>query len=285
MRALVAALLWPVLVLASVSACVWGFTGGIAFGLVIVAVGTIITTIVLEQFVPADYGMGVFFDPQRKNDLGHYIVGGFAAEAIAQAASVLIALGLANQIPTGLNLWPDAWPVRVILVIVAGDLLEYGRHRLFHRSALLWRIHSLHHNSDRMHALKSGRVHALDVGSRLLFVYVPLILVGVPALWLPVYSAALLVLGPIAHGNLDVRLPSWVHSVLVTPAFHSLHHARSFVLSNSNFSAVLPVWDHLFGTFEHPDRHLRPDFGIEDTQTPEGFVAQLSWPFRHRGIE
>ena len=116
--------------------------------------------------------------------------------------------------------------------------------------------------------------------SRSIFVFLPLVLLGAPARWLPIYPAALLVLGPIAHSNLDLRFPRWLHAIAVTPPFHALHHARNRELSNSNFAGLFPVWDRLFGTFRHPAHFARPDFGIDGEVVPSGFLAQLAWPFR-----
>ena len=281
MRAIATATVWPLLVIASIAAVTVVLASGSPFGLTGLAVLVIAATAGVERFLPADPNADLARDPQRWNDLGHYVAGGFAGEALGQTLAALVAMSWGENVPVAIAAWPRAWPAaaQIALLVIAADLLEYGRHRLLHRVPCLWRIHSLHHSSDRLHALKSGRVHAFDVMTRAILVFLPLLWLGTPARWLPIYPAALLVLGPIAHSNLDLRLPRWLHSIAVTPPFHALHHARNRELSNSNFAGVLPVWDRLFGTFADPERVARQPCGIEEP-VPSGFWAQIAWPFR-----
>jgi sterol desaturase/sphingolipid hydroxylase (fatty acid hydroxylase superfamily) len=53
------------------------------------------------------------------------------------------------------------------------------------------------------------------------------------------------------HGN--VRLPQWLdrslQPVLVTIDMHRIHHSVAFEDANSNYGAVLSIWDRLFGTY------------------------------------
>ena len=72
-------------------------------------------------------------------------------------------------------------------------------------------------------------------------------------------------------------LPSFLHRCLVTPQEHALHHARPPGLSRSNYANVFPLWDILFGTFQHPDDHGDVAFGI-DEPLPGSFAAQLALP-------
>jgi sterol desaturase/sphingolipid hydroxylase (fatty acid hydroxylase superfamily) len=285
MREIATRATWPLLVTASIGAATAALIGGSPFGLTGLAVLVIAATAAIEPLLPADPNAALTRDPQRWNDFGHYVAGGFAGEALGQSIAALAAITWAERIPV-ISIWPGSWPAaaQIALLIAAADLLEYGRHRLLHRVPWLWRIHALHHSSDRLHALKSGRVHALDVMTRSIFVLLPLVWLGAPARWLPVYPAALLVFGPIAHANLDLWFPRWVHSIAVTPSFHSLHHARDRAFANSNFAAVLPVWDWLFGTFVDPEGRPRQTCGIEEP-VPNGFLAQIAWPFRTRQLD
>jgi sterol desaturase/sphingolipid hydroxylase (fatty acid hydroxylase superfamily) len=47
-----------------------------------------------------------------------------------------------------------------------------------------------------------------------------------------------------------------------------------------NFAGTFPIWDLLFGTFYMPANVLPDAYGIDDTGFPEGFGAQMLYPFR-----
>ena len=132
--------------------------------------------------------------------------------------------------------------------------------------------------------LKASRTHLFDMLLRSLVVYAPLVVLGVPLEVLAWYPAAVTILGPVGHSNLDLCLPSWIHPFLLTPQGHRIHHARALALSSSNYAGVVPLWDVLFGTFEHPDHHPVPDVGIEPDPLPRDFLGQLALPLRWRRL-
>ena len=78
----------------------------------------------------------------------------------------------------------------------------------FHRVGWLWPVHALHHAVDRLHVGKASRTHLLDMLGRSLGTYAPLVALGVPPDVLVWYPAAVTILGPIAHANVDVRRQS-----------------------------------------------------------------------------
>jgi sterol desaturase/sphingolipid hydroxylase (fatty acid hydroxylase superfamily) len=49
---------------------------------------------------------------------------------------------------------------------------------------------------------------------------------------------------------------------------------------NKNFAGQLPLLDVVFGTAHLPRRQMPDAYGITD-RTPDGYLAQLAWPFRH----
>lgn len=279
-----APLLWSVCVLGSIGALVAGFAAGV--GLVVLTILPVLLLVGLarlERQIPIDRDRHLGNDPQRWHDVGHLLAGALAGEVVGNLVIVTAAVALAATLPPVVELWPHAWPVgaQVILLILAADFLEYWRHRAEHRVPWLWRIHALHHDADRLHVLKSSRNHALDLVTRFLVVFAPLALVGVPPLWLPVYTGAILVFGPLSHANLDLSAPHWLDRIVVTPGVHRLHHALDRRYSDSNFAAVTPLWDVVFGTFQDPAQAPPPtEFGIDGEAWPKTFLAQLAAPFR-----
>jgi sterol desaturase/sphingolipid hydroxylase (fatty acid hydroxylase superfamily) len=281
-------LLWPVFVLAS--ALVYGaaFASGAPGLLVLFAIPSaqIALLFLLELWIPGEPRGAALRDPALGIDLSHTLLGnglgGPLGQLLLLAATALAAGELAERV--GGSLWPRSWPfaAQAALAIVLADGLDVLRHRAFHRSAKLWRFHALHHGGDRLHIGKSGRNHFVDVASRGLVVFVPLALLGAPGEALLAYPAAVQVLGPIAHANLDLRIPDFLHRIVLTPQGHRIHHARRPALALHNYANVLPPWDLLFGTFLDPSGRERPAAGLDDDPNPPGFLAQVLAPLGWR---
>lgn len=275
---MLAYLLWPGLVATFVAIALLASGAG-PIGLALTATAVTVILLAVERLRPRSPEEDVRADPQLPNDLGHALLangGALVTDALAITAGTL----LASRV-VGSGLWPSAWPVVVqgALVVVLADGLEYGRHRLLHRVAWLWPLHALHHRVDRLHVLKGPRNTILDMGMRSLVVYAPLAAAGVPPELLLCYPLATVVLGPIAHANIDFRFPAFVHRVLVTPPGHRLHHARDLALSDGNFAVVTPLWDVVFGTFHDPASEPAPAVGIEHDRIPDDFLHQALSPF------
>lgn len=283
-RKLLSILVWPVTALFAVTFLVTGWQ----HDLWIPAIATLPTLLLvvlyaLERVIPGEPGGDSHGDPQRWNDIGHLVLGGGAGEILGNNFVRLAAAGIAATLPAAVDVWPHAWPMaaQVALLLLGAELLEYARHRLAHRVPLLWRVHELHHSGDQLNVLKSPRNHVLELLLRTAMVYTPLVLLGAPATWIPIYAGAVIVFGPLSHANLDLRLPRWLHYVVGTPDVHRLHHARDPRYADCNYS-TLPFIDLLFGSFVHPEGHGRPAAGVHRDDAPTGFVAQLVEPFRPR---
>jgi ornithine lipid hydroxylase len=280
-------LLWPLFVLASALGYGAAFASGAPELWVLLAIpgAQIALLFLLELWVPGEPRGAALRDPALAVDLSHTIfgnvVGGSLGQLLLLAATALAAGELAERV--GLPLWPRSWPLaaQAALAIVLADGLDVLRHLAFHRSARLWRFHALHHGGDRLHIGKSGRNHFLDVASRGLLVFAPLALLGAPAEALLAYLAAVQVFGPIAHANLDLRVPGFLHRMVLTPAVHRIHHARRIDFALHNYANVFPLWDLLFGTFLDPSGRERPPAGLDHDPNPPGFwrevLAPLGW--------
>jgi sterol desaturase/sphingolipid hydroxylase (fatty acid hydroxylase superfamily) len=276
--------LWPIFVVGTAAGFWLGFELGFAeLSLALVPVVGGLMLFGLEFVLPEREGEGTWEDPQVLNDVGHSIVGQGAGNAVGQAVFVFAAAFLASEISArwGSNLWPTQWPlwVQSLFAILVADGLDYWRHRLEHKVPWLWPIHALHHDIDRLNVIKSSRGHFLDMFFRNLVVYAPLALVGAPREAMLAYAAAVTVFGPIAHANVSLTVPASLYRCVLTPPVHHLHHARPMQLSCSNYANVLPLWDVLFGTFEHPQDHPVVEYGAEPSTQPDDFLGQSLAPF------
>ena len=274
--------LWPayagIVVALLVFADANGAQGGVRTGL---AIGTLLVVLALEQWLPLEPHAGVRGDRAVGSDLGHLVANGFG-EAAGNLSLLAGALLLAPLLQgAGIALWPSAWPyaLQCLLAIVGMDFLDYWTHRALHQLDVLWPIHAVHHDIDRLHILRSPRSHFLTVAVRFAMIFVPVLLLGAPVEMLFWWQTLLISTGSIAHANLDLRFPAAVHRLVVTPPVHRIHHARAAGGIGRNFAAVLPLWDWLFGSYEQPQADVLPEIGVDGGGAPSSFAGQIAWPF------
>ena len=69
-----------------------------------------------------------------------------------------------------------------------------------------------------------------------------------------------------ANVRLPARMESVLRYVIVTPDLHGVHHSSWQPETDSNFSAVFPIWDIIFHTFRtetHTPQETM-DLGLEE---------------------
>jgi sterol desaturase/sphingolipid hydroxylase (fatty acid hydroxylase superfamily) len=72
------------------------------------------------------------------------------------------------------------------------------------------------------------------------------------------------------HSNtrLPVGIDRLLRYVIVTPDLHRIHHSAWKTETNSNYGAVFPLWDLVFGTFRATSRdgHERMRLGLDEVR-------------------
>ncbi|HTW10148.1 MAG TPA: sterol desaturase family protein [Acidimicrobiales bacterium] len=141
--------------------------------------------------------------------------------------------------------------VAVAAILVGNDGLLWLSHVANHRFETLWRLHALHHSQEDMSVLTTFRTHPLIHATYLPALLPGLLLVStgqVPRTAWVVYGC----LVTLPHANLRWRLGP-LGRVVVSPAYHRLHHARDLGLKGTvNFGFVLVLWDRLARRAEFP---------------------------------
>ncbi len=180
------------------------------------------------------------------------------------------------------SLWPAHWPIPVQLLLagVIVDVGLYAMHRVSHRYAWAWRLHAIHHSAERLYWLNGERRHplsALLMGGPGIGIVVAL---GAPPQVLSAWLGLLSVQLAFQHANLDYRvgpLRRWLGVAEV----HRWHHKREYEDAQVNFGEFFMLWDRLFGTFHDRPEPLAADaVGLREEIMPQGYFAQLAWPFR-----
>lgn len=247
--------------------------------------------------IVASYGLLALFERllpyredwnQPKRDLAADIVYFVAIGPLSAAVSAWLATALLNAghrtLPATLALavWPAHWhPVaQVLLACLVAELGHYCVHRLGHEVPLVWRLHAIHHSARRLYWLNATRFHPIDLLLVAFCQVLPLHLLGIPA---PIYVAYVVTAscyGQLQHCNIDLdsRMYGWLFAV---PELHRWHHSRRADEGNTNYGAILIVWDLLFRTRFWPGRPIAEPIGIGDMPAfPDGLSDQLLAPFR-----
>ena len=165
-----------------------------------------------------------------------------------------------------------------VIVLLTIDLLEYAFHRLQHTWPVLWKLHSLHHSAVDFNVTVTLRHHWLEVLIKgcLLYPLVGVLFKVEP--WIVGATSFVFMFGnAFAHLNLHVDLGRYV-TWFNNPQYHRLHHSIRAEHLNHNFTQLLPLWDHLFGTLWVPAKHEWPATGLDDGAQPRSLLGAISWP-------
>lgn len=148
---------------------------------------------------------------------------------------------------------------RVVMALLLLDALGYTLHVAAHYVPWLWRVHAVHHNADALEATVAMRFHTIEVVWTGLATIPFAAVLGISVEMVALYNALLLPVSLFHHANISLspRVERVLRVIMVTPGLHRVHHSRWTPETNSNFGAILPVWDWAFGTLRlrrHPER-------------------------------
>lgn len=175
--------------------------------------------------------------------------------------------------------WPgvsDRPLVSFLVYLLIFDLTDYLIHRGQHGWNRWWQLHALHHSQRQMTRWSDNRNHLLDDVLRdLIMVSVALVLGVAPGQFVAIVAVTQL-LESLSHANVRLGFGPVLGRVLVSPAYHRLHHAIGTgheshgpgSLGGHNFAVLFPLWDILFRTASFDFRY--EPTGIRDQLPQEG---------------
>lgn len=204
------------------------------------------------------------------------------AIAIAFALGGVDAHAAASEIGLFHRAGLPAWCTAVAAFLVL-DCCQYAEHVLMHKTPLLWRIHAVHHHADHVESTTAFRFHALEVVAHGLLLAPLMLVLGIRVHDLALYNAIVVPMSLFHHANtrLPRRLERILRLLIITPDFHRLHHARWQPLTDSNYGAILTLWDRVFGTASaHPHPEAVP-VGLDgfDRDQIDSLRGMLGTPF------
>lgn len=213
-----------------------------------------------------------------RTDVAHAIL----TSGLAQLANAAFASLLGPKRPRRGFGWFQRLPLagRVAVLVLTFDLTHYWHHRLAHERPPLWALHAVHHSPRRLWWGNATRFHPVDLFLDMAYESVSLSFLQPDHGTRIAYTVLRGIHGQIQHCNVDVDSGP-LDRVFATPGIHRWHHSDNPAEGNSNYGAVVSIWDQVFGTHFLPeDREFDVVVGLSGGEEyPEGWVAQFRAPF------
>ena len=210
----------------------------------------------------------------------HLIIHTFLAIIIIELSD----WSLKNKV--GIVYWVNAGTLLTIIIsflvldFFGGWLVHITEHRVF----FLWRFHVVHHADNNVDVTTGLRHHPIESVLRGMFFFMGIFLSGAPMYGVMIYQTILILSTAFTHAN--IRLPKWIDTplsyIFVSPNMHKVHHHWQQPYTDSNYGAVLSIWDRLLGTFRKLD-HRDIRYGLDryyPNEKDEDFMSLLKKPFQ-----
>jgi len=245
-------------------------------------IGTLLLAILfylLERIFPEQERQPILHEGTKTNAL-FLIFDALIAKRLVSAATVVVLIAaVALKMPRLTLLAHQPFWLQAAEALLVADFLGYWSHRALHEVPALWRLHKVHHSSERLDWLASARVHPLESVWNRLISLLPLFLLGFSPR-ITAFFGPLVALYPIfIHANVRWGY-GWIGYAVASPAFHRWHHSSDREAINKNYSGLLPLFDFVFGTAHFPKSGRPVRYGLAEEPAPAGFWQQLKWPFR-----
>jgi len=156
-------------------------------------------------------------------------------------------------------LWPGVTDTAVasfLIYLLVFDLVDYLIHRGQHGFGPWWQLHALHHSQRQLTRWSDNRNHLLDDVIRDgIFAFVAIAVGVAPGQFIAIVACTQLI-ESLSHANVRLSFGPVFGRLLVSPAYHRLHHAIGYghesagagSLGGHNFAVLFPVWDLIFGS-------------------------------------
>ncbi len=153
-----------------------------------------------------------------------------------------------------------------------------------HKVPVLWRFHVIHHADNNVDVTTGLRHHPVESILRGVFFFMGILVSGAPMYAVMIFQTILVFSTAFTHAN--IGLPKWLDRalgfVLVSPNMHKVHHHWQQPYTDSNYGAILSIWDRLLGTL----KDLAPAdirYGLDryyPNEKDEDFMQLMKSPFQ-----
>lgn len=148
--------------------------------------------------------------------------------------------GLLNSVPNPL--------LKVILAVLAIDLLLYFWHQACHRIDFFWRFHRIHHNDPYLNVSTAFRLHFMEIVATNSLKALVIVIMGIDKMLVLTVETFVTVCIMFHHTNTSFKYERLVGHFMIVPFLHRLHHSTVRSEHDRNYGAIFSIWDRLFGT-------------------------------------
>lgn len=181
-------------------------------------------------------------------DFTYYVIN-YLIKVSAQFALIWLAVWIPfpQWFPATLPFW-----MQVLLALIIIDFFLFVVHWQSHRYEWLWRLHSIHHSSERLYFLNGEKRHALhqilEGGPGIILC----LAIGTPQAVVVAALAILAINMMMQHTNLNYKA-GVLKNFFCVAELHRWHHRADYKDAQVNYGAWLTVWDHIFKTaYDNP---------------------------------
>ncbi len=177
----------------------------------------------------------------------------------------------------------------VLLTILIVDFFGgWLVHIVEHKLKFFWRFHVIHHADNNVDVTTGLRHHPIESVIRGVFFFIGIVVSGAPMYAVMLYQTILVFFTAFEHAN--INLPKWLDNgmsyVFISPNMHKVHHHWKQPYTDSNYGAIISIWDRLFGTYMKLDKkEIR--YGIDKdypNEKDEDILLLLKKPFQKTGL-
>jgi sterol desaturase/sphingolipid hydroxylase (fatty acid hydroxylase superfamily) len=207
-----------------------------------------------------------------KTNISLFIVNSIAMSLVSASSLLMLAerysdKGLLNTLSS------PAW--KAVLSFLLLDLLMYLWHKASHSFDCLWMFHRVHHNDPYLNTSTSFRIHFLELFITNILKAILIIILGIEEAMVLTSEAIMTLFIMLHHTNISFKGEKLLGHVIIVPSLHRTHHSTQRSEHDSNYGAVLSLWDRLFGTLAE----LKPaEIGIKGS-SPQDLVNLIKFGF------
>ena len=144
---------------------------------------------------------------------------------------------------------------KAVLSFLSLDLLMYFWHKASHKFEILWMFHKVHHNDPYLNISTAFRIHFVELFVIQILKAILIITLGIEQTMVLTSEAILTFFIMFHHTNISFIGEKLLGHLIIVPSLHRTHHSTQRCEHDSNYGAVLSLWDWLFGTLskQSPD--------------------------------